>query len=142
MTAVARFLGTLPPDQINSAQKNISNPATAGHMANASGYGRAVGNWRPFVRRPKIHSAHIKIVRNGLTSAHKSPMSAQTNAIPTHQTTQTITGARLRKGSGSPTNPASTVAIRKITATARTIASGTRCARQRKRLTFSKLNRE
>ena len=142
MTAVARFLGTLPPDQINSAQKNISNPATAGHMANAYGYGRAMDSWAPEVNRLKVHSAQQNNVRNGLTNAHRSPINAQTNATPTHQTTQTITGARLRKGSGLPTNPARTVAIRKITATARTIASGTRCARQRKRLTFSKLNRE
>ena len=139
---MARFLGTLPPDQINSAQKNISSPITAGHMANACGYGRAMDSWSPAVKRSKIHSAQQNNVRNGLTSAHKSPIRAQTNATPTHQTTQTITGARLRKGSGSPTNPASTVAISNITATARTIASGTRCAKLRKRLTSSKLTRE
>ena len=44
MIAMAIFLGTLPPDQINSAQKNISSPPTAGHMANVGGYGRAEDN--------------------------------------------------------------------------------------------------
>jgi len=67
-------------------------------------------------------NAAANSVRNGLTSFHRSPINAQTNASPTHHTTQTIVVMRLEYGSWLPIRPAQTVRTNSSSASTRTMA--------------------
>ena len=58
--------------------------------------------------RAQRASAQANSVSSGLTSAHRSPSSAEMYAMPTHQMAQTMTGAMFFSGLCTPKRPAAT----------------------------------
>ncbi len=75
--AAARYAGLSLCSHTSSIHTKARNRMTAGQAPMASGYRSPIASLRPGRRRVKRASAQANSVSSGLTSAHKSPSSAE-----------------------------------------------------------------